>query len=347
MLESRPRDVSAEAYGHDGGSGDDRKGGVQVKTSILVFFVVVGIGATTGFIVYESLMRMFSPAARKGRTTADLERGEVGKRLDRISHVGIRGLSRARLQPGIVSIARWIDHFLPMARADSVACREMLARAGWTIEPETWRGLRVIMAFGCGVFGLGVLVRFGVFTPESVGGVVGAVVAGWFVPRFLLVRRTTKRRRVMEAQLPDAMELLGIAVAAGSPIEQCFRDVAENLEGPLSEEFTAVDREVNLLGHSREEALDKLAYRCGSQEITAFASQLTQAISQGASIAEGLSAQADLARETAQAQTLERIRTMSTKLDIVLSFCFLPPTIALVVVPTVVKLLTFLNDTLQ
>ena len=38
--------------------------------------------------------------------------------------------------------------------------------------------------------------------------------------------------------------------------------------------------------------------------------------------------------------------TMPTKLDIVLSMCFLPPTFALVVVPTVVSLLEFLNDTM-
>lgn len=43
---------------------------------------------------------------------------------------------------------------------------------------------------------------------------------------------------------------------------------------------------------------------------------------------------------------MERIRKMPTKLDIVLSLCFLPPTVALVVVPTVVNLLNFLNDSM-
>ena len=117
--------------------------------------------------------------------------------------------------------------------------------------------------------------------------------------------------------------------------------------GASTGEFEAVDREVNLLGHSREQALDHLAARCASREVSAFVAQLAQAVSQGSSIAEGLSSQAALARETAQAAALERIRKMPTKLDVVLSFCFLPPTIALVVVPTVVDLLKFLNDTLQ
>ena len=152
--------------------------------------------------------------------------------------------------------------------------------------------------------------------------------------------------RAIEASLPDAMELLGIAVAAGSPLEQCFKEVAASVEGPLSEELSLVDQEVNLLGHGREKALEHLARRCRSQDVSAFVAQLIQAVSQGSSIAEGLASQAALSREVAQASALERIRKMPTKLDVVLSVCFLPPTVALVVVPTVVSLLSFLNDTM-
>ena len=63
------------------------------------------------------------------------------------------------------------------------------------------------------------------------------------------------RRAAIDAGLPDAMELLGVAIAAGSPVEQCFRQVAESLSGPLADEFRLVDQEVNLLGHSRAKAL--------------------------------------------------------------------------------------------
>ena len=81
-------------------------------------------------------------------------------------------------------------------------------------------------------------------------------------------------------------------------------------------------------------------------DVSAFTAQLMQAVSQGSSLTEGLAVQAALARETAQAEAMERIRKMPTKLDIVLSLCFLPPTVALVVVPTVVNLLNFLNDSM-
>ena len=118
------------------------------------------------------------------------------------------------------------------------------------------------------------------------------------------------------------------------------------MEGPIAEEFSLVDQEVNLLGHAREAALENMAARCRSQGVSAFVAQLTQAITQGTSISEGLVRQARLARDTAQADMLERIRKMPTKLDIVLSLCFLPPTVILVVVPTVVNLLEFLNDSM-
>lgn len=60
-------------------------------------------------------------------------------------------------------------------------------------------------------------------------------------------------------------------------------------------------------------------------------------------MAQGLANQAALARARAQAAALEHIRKMPTKLDVVLSVCFLPPTTLLVLVPTVVDLLAFLG----
>lgn len=118
--------------------------------------------------------------------------------------------------------------------------------------------------------------------------VCGAGLAGCGGLQLYLRSKRQARRAAIDAGLPDAMELLGVAIAAGSPVEQCFRQVAESLSGPLADEFRLVDQEVNLLGHSRAKALSNLAQRCASQEVTAFAAQLTQAIEQGASVAQGL-----------------------------------------------------------
>lgn len=240
-------------------------------------------------------------------------------------------------------ISAAVNAFAPMTRDEAGTTREKLRRAGLGMEPETWRAVVAVAMV------VAVAVCLAACTLGSVPGIwpvtlaLGSAAAGYYAAgRFLTFKQNDRCRRV-EASLPDAMELLAVALAAGSPVEQCFREVSASLKGPISEELRLVDQEVNLLGHSRSEALEHFAQRCSSQEVSAFVGQITQAIDQGSSVSEGLAAQALLAREQAQAAALEQIRKMPTKLDIVLSACFLPPTVILVLVPTVVKLLAFLN----
>lgn len=244
-------------------------------------------------------------------------------------------------------LVRHLERIMPLARSEAEEYRETLEKAGLPIEPETWRGIRMLCVLVALLSTATLALSGNGPLPLRCGLVVSGGFVGWAVPSSVLSVKTKKRQKVIDAQLPDAMELLGITVAAGSPVEQCFREVALSIESPLSDEFLLVDREVNLLGHSREEALKKLVRRCGSQGVSAFVAQLSQSISLGSSIAEGLASQASLARDMAQADVLERIRKMSTKLDIVLSLCFLPPMVALVTTPTIVTLISFFNNTLK
>ncbi len=299
----------------------------------LAFFPVAlsifGIVAALG--VYELLVRRFLPphtGVPVDMQTGGHEWGSAGKVV-------------------LASVSRRLDRFMPLSRLDSSERREMLDRAGMRLEPETWRGVRALCLIGplVVVAALGLLVSIPLQIWLAIA--VAAAAVGWAAPSGVLAFRTRRRRDEIDAQLPDAMELIGIAVAAGSPVEQCFREVAASLERPLSDELLLVDREVNLFGRSREEAFEKLVRRCGSQDVSAFVAHLVQSINQGSSIAEGLVSQASLAREVAHLAALERIRKMPTKLDIVLSLCFLPPTVLLVTAPTIVNLTSFFNETFQ
>lgn len=297
------------------------------------------LGAIGGLAAYEAFVRYAAPARRDVVAPSSASASKDGHRAGGASR-------RRRATEAFGAFAAFLDKRVPLTRADVESSRDRLSRAGVELEPETWRSIRVVSALGCA--GLAGVAAAGMgFEPPAFAGATACCAAcGWMAPSWALSRRERNRRRAIELALPDAMELLGIAIAAGSPIEQCFREVAESMDGPLAREFSLVDREVNLLGRSREEALEHLGQRCRSQDVSAFTAQLMQAVSQGSSLTEGLAVQAALARETAQAEAMERIRKMPTKLDIVLSLCFLPPTVALVVVPTVVNLLNFLNDSM-
>ncbi len=307
--------------------------------------IVVGSGLA-GLLVYELL------AAWSGAKRLSLQvLGEQGMPAAMGASAPVRpasakgaGRIEAALKQAIGRMSGIVEEIAPLSEGDSREVRERLRAAGVRIEPETWRSLRILACAGAGAIGFVVASLFGLGALGAVFLCVAGAACGWGVMEWKLASGRRERREAIEATLPDAMELLGVALAAGSPVEQCFREVAGSISGPLSEEFRIVDQDVNLLGWSRDDALKRLAARCASQEVGAFVAQIAQAINQGASVAEGLKAQAALSRERAQADALERIRKMPTKLDVVLSVCFLPPTTIVVLVPTVVKLLAFLKN---
>lgn len=292
------------------------------------------LAVAAGLAVYEAL-NAWAGVKERRHMPAWAKPEQVGGASRHLAREGV-----ARLQERAVTA---LAGFAPLSMRERERSREQLRCAGIALEPETWRCACFAGVSGCVLVAVAACAALHVTPVAFVFAVCGAGFAGCGGLQLYLRSKRQARRAAIDAGLPDAMELLGVAIAAGSPVEQCFRQVAESLNGPLAEEFRLVDQEVNLLGHSRAKALSNLAQRCASQEVTAFAAQLTQAIEQGASVAQGLANQAALARSRAQAAALEHIRKMPTKLDVVLSVCFLPPTTLLVLVPTVVDLLAFLG----
>ena len=293
------------------------------------------LAVAAGLAVYEAL-NAWAGVKERRHMPAWVKPEQEGGGASR--HLAREGMARLR-ERAVTALAG----FAPLSMRERERSRERLRVAGIALEPETWRCACFAAVSGCVLVAVAACAALHVTPVAFVFAVGGAGFAGCGGLQLYLRSKRQARRAAIDAGLPDAMELLGVAIAAGSPVEHCFRQVAESLNGPLADEFRLVDQEVNLLGHSRAKALSNLAQRCASQEVTAFAAQLTQAIEQGASVAQGLANQAALARSRAQAAALEHIRKMPTKIDVVLSVCFLPPTTLLVLVPTVVDLLAFLG----
>jgi tight adherence protein C len=66
---------------------------------------------------------------------------------------------------------------------------------------------------------------------------VAAAAAGWLVPDLWLRRRARARAQVMEAELPDVLDLLRVAVEAGLPASRAPREVARHHPGLLAREL--------------------------------------------------------------------------------------------------------------
>lgn len=301
---------------------------MYVPTIAIAAFMLVSIAV--GLCVYEALSKRFAPPAARVVPARKPEQGSS---------------SQVAVPKPLHAFALRISSLMPATRAQAAEAGGRLARAGVKMAAETWRGLVALCALAGALAGAvaSSLFASGSFAALCVALAAGAVL-GWALPQWWLHSRERARRRRINEQLPDAMEFLAIAVKAGSPVEQCFRVVAANIDPPLSEEFARVDTMVHIGGKTREEALRAMSERCRSMEVTGFASTVIQALSQGSSVADNLTEQARIARAEKHADVMERIKQMGTKLSVVLSLCYLPPVVALVLLPVIASLLDFVND---
>jgi tight adherence protein B len=100
------------------------------------------------------------------------------------------------------------------------------------------------------------------------GNVLAGIPAGfvgYFIPLVWLRRRETKRRRAIEGQLADVINLLANALKAGHSTQQALATVAEAGREPLGSELRRVIRELQL-GLELDVALQNVNKRLQSQD---------------------------------------------------------------------------------
>lgn len=113
------------------------------------------------------------------------------------------------------------------------------------------------------------LAAIGGATGVLVGGPVVTVVLtvfGLFSPTLLVRFYRTRRIKLFERQLVDALVGMASAFRAGMTLYQAMEEVARTSPAPLSQEFALTVREIRL-GTNTEEALESLSARVGSDDL--------------------------------------------------------------------------------
>lgn len=248
----------------------------------------------------------------------------------------------ARQRPRANSASAALGRALPLSKDAADETRAKLVRAGMKTDPSTWHGteLLCLAALTLAGFAIGTTAGGpGAVVMTAVGAALGAV-----APRYYVARRTRKRRERIEADLPDALDLMAVAVRAGASVDRALRLVSEKTDGPVSEEFAQCVRDVNMLSFRSSEALTRMAGRTGSRQLSMFCSALSQSIEQGAAVAPVLLDQAAVARR-AQFDFLEaRANTIPTKVVLPMALSFVPATILTGVAPQIASLVGFLGQ---
>jgi len=153
----------------------------------------------------------------------------------------------------------------------------------------------------------------------------------------------------LRLSLPDAIDLMVIAVEAGLGMDQATSYVGKELHSAhpeLSDELGLMSLEVRA-GIRRSEALHNLADRTGEPEIRKFVSVLTQTDRFGTSMANALRTHSEYMRIERRQQAEERAAKIGVKLVFPIFFFILPSMLLVTVGPGMLGLFKHLFPMMQ
>lgn len=240
------------------------------------------------------------------------------------------------------ALAKLVMELLPTTFVNRVS--HQLVAAG---SPVTTSGFFVIVILS-GVFFPAALVALAIMLTGSLTSFLLLVTLlvtglGLFLP-FLWLRRAVRRRKdAIWKGLPDAFDLITVAVEAGLGLDAALRQVAEKLRGPLAEEIGRMLREVGM-GRPRREALEDMAKRVDVKELRTFVNAIIQAEALGTSLGRVLRAQG-LSMRTQRRQRAEELARKAPVKMVFPLVLFIMPTFFLVTLgPVGIRLLNYLNE---
>lgn len=231
-------------------------------------------------------------------------------------------------------VAEPINRVVPISAVEAAKLQKQLMQAGYR-SPEAataFRALQITLLIAVPTFVA--IVCFILDRPLNnflAWGMVGAAF-GFYLPRYVVIKKTTARQQRITWGLADAMDLMVVAVEAGLGLNAALNRVGEELKDlhpDMHEEIELVNLEIRV-GRSREEALRNLAERTGVDDIRAFVALLIQADRFGSSIAKAVRVFADSLR-TKRRQRAEQAAQKATLKLLFPLVAFLFPVIILVI----------------
>jgi len=178
--------------------------------------------------------------------------------------------------PGVRDRAPIITSLLQRTEIQNALQIEIL-RAGWLLRPSELIAMIVGAAVLGALIGLGASQRWPV-------GVLGAGI-GAAIPWVMLKTRQSSRAKSLNAQLPEAMDMLASALRSGFSFLRGLQLIASQMHPPISEEFFQVVEEVQF-GASVSEALDNLINRTQDYDLELVVSAVQTQLEIGGNLAE-------------------------------------------------------------
>ena len=260
----------------------------------------------------------------------------------RLAHLQTRsdvlksGFSERAVAPILERIGRGVLRFTPTGWVSKK--QQKLILAGWSerLDGNSWAAIRILAI--AAAFLLWVLLQ-----GLAPSGTIRFVMLGFFMiigifgPEARLNGAIGKRRKSMERQLPDMIDLLVISVEAGLGFDAALGRVVQNVPGELSKEFQRTLQETRV-GVSRLDALRNLGTRTDVDDLNSFILAMIQADQFGVSIARVLRVQADEMRIRRRQRAQEKAFGAPVKLIFPLIFFIFPALFIVILGPAAISI---------
>lgn len=238
------------------------------------------------------------------------------------------------VKPSLHQLLRRLSRFMPHRNLERL--RQDLERAGrpYELTVSDFLGLRVLVALNlaAGVF---LVLYNGSISVSRVlffGLIAGLV--GTYLPIYWLRRQIRARQEEIERAMPDALDMLSIAVTAGLGFDGALQTVGSKWTNALAEEFRQTIREMQV-GVPRSEALRSMARRADVTEMSQFVAVLVQADQLGLSISKVLETQSKQMRLLRRQRAEEKAQQAPVKMLFPLIFLIFPALFVVILGPAV------------
>ncbi|WP_454741454.1 type II secretion system F family protein [Cupriavidus necator] len=146
--------------------------------------------------------------------------------------------------------------------------------------------------------------------PVPVPVILGGAALAGVLPVLHVIRQRHKRLKHMEAQLPDAVDMISRALRAGHAFSGALGMVGTEMKAPIGPEFRTTFEEINY-GVALDEAMTNLAMRVPINDLRYFVIAVLIQRESGGNLAEILDTIGNLVRE--RLKLFDKIRVLSAE----------------------------------
>ena len=226
------------------------------------------------------------------------------------------------LRPLIARLGNSLSRTTPQRAHLNLQNRLELAGRPGNLTAADFGAVRLVAAGVMAAVGLllGLLLANPVYLAISVA--IGALL-GYYLPVLWLKQKVDGRRSEIQRALPDAMDLMVIAVDAGLGFDAALTRVTDKYKNALSLEFAKMLHEVSL-GRPRMEAMDEMSRSTGVDDLHNFIQAVIQSEQFGTGISKILRIQADEMRRKRRQRAQEKAAQATLKMLLPMVGCIFP-----------------------